>query len=397
MRRIDLKKAQAARLNTIRDINRQIVLNYVREREPISRAEIARETELQRSTVSAIVDGLTVEGLVEEIGEGESTGGRRPTLLRLRTAGAMAVGVAITPTITTVATSNLAGRVIEQQEFLTDPDPDKTINQLIEVVQEFSASTQGSLESIGISLPGLVDPSTGSAIYIPYFKWRDLPIAQRISSATGLPVTIDNDANAVALAELWFGRPEVCDARDFILVFVAEGVGTGIIFDGQVYRGERGAAGEFGHMIVGTDAPVSCSCGNYDCWEAFASEGAAITRYFNAKGVNPSANFGINNLVDLALGGEENARAALVETANYLGIGISNLIVGFSPEAVIVGGDITRAWPLIADALSETMERSVRRGLPSARILASTLGREPTLMGALSLVLASKFASAFAA
>ncbi len=397
MRRIDLKKAQAARLNTIRDINRQIVLNYVREREPISRAEIARETELQRSTISAIVDGLTVEGLIEEIGEGESTGGRRPTLLRLRTAGVMAVGVAITPTLTTVATSNLAGRVIEQEEFLTDPDPNKTINQLIAVVREFSASTNGSLESIGISLPGLVDPSTGSAIYIPYFKWRDLPIAQRISAATGLPVTIDNDANAVALAELWFGRPEVCDARDFILVFVAEGVGTGIIFDGQVYRGERGAAGEFGHMIVGSEAPVSCSCGNYDCWEAFASEGAAITRYFNAKGMKPSPRFGIKNLVDLALEGEQNARAALIETANYLGIGISNLIVGFSPEAVIVGGEITRAWSLIDDALSETMERSVRRGLPSAQILASTLGSQPTLMGALSLVLASKFASASAA
>ena len=112
MRRLDLKKAQAARLNTIRDINRQIVLNYVREREPISRAEIARETELQRSTISAIVESLKTEGLVEEIGEGESTGGRRPTMLRLRTAGAMALGVAITPTRTTIATSDLAGRVI---------------------------------------------------------------------------------------------------------------------------------------------------------------------------------------------------------------------------------------------------------------------------------------------
>jgi predicted NBD/HSP70 family sugar kinase len=397
VRRIDLRKVQAARLNTIRDINRQIVLNYVREREPISRAEIARETELQRSTISAIVDGLTVEGLIEEIGEGESTGGRRPTLLRLRTAGAMAIGVAIMPTLTVVATSDLAGRVLEQKEFLTDPDPDKTLNEVIKIVQEFSSTNHGSLEAIGVSLPGLVDPSTGSAIYIPYFKWRDQPVAQRISAATGLPVTIDNDANALALAELWFGRPEVCDARDFILVFVAEGVGTGIIFDGQVYRGERGAAGEFGHMIVGTDAPVACSCGNYDCWEAFSSEGAAITRYFNSKRLKPTRIFGIQNLVDLALEGEQEARTALIETANYLGIGISNLIVGFSPEAVIVGGEITRAWPLIADALSETMERSVRRGLPSARILASTLGPQPVLMGALSLVLARKFASAFAA
>jgi N-acetylglucosamine repressor len=111
MRRIHLKKAQAARLNTIRDINRQIVLNYVRECEPISRAEIARESALQRSTVSAIVDALQIEGLIEEFGEGESTGGPPPTLLRLRTVGAVAIGVAITPSVTTIATSDLAGRV----------------------------------------------------------------------------------------------------------------------------------------------------------------------------------------------------------------------------------------------------------------------------------------------
>ncbi len=397
MRRLDLRKTQPARLNTIRDINRQIVLNYVREREPISRAEIARETELQRSTISAIVEGLTGEGLIEEVGEGESTGGRRPTLLRIRTAGAIAIGVAITPTMTTVATSDLAGRVIEQQHFVTDPDPDKTVRQLIDLVREFSSKSSGSIESVGVSLPGLVDPSTGTAIYIPYFKWRDIPLAQKISSATGLPVTIDNDANAVALAELWFGRPEVCDARDFIMVLVAEGVGTGIIFDGQVYRGERGAAGEFGHMIVGSRAPVACSCGNYDCWEAFSSERATVTRYLNSRGIEQSPGVNFNSLVDLALDGEQNARGALVETAHYLGIGISNLIVGFSPEAVVVGGEITRAWSLVADALNETIERSIRRGLPSARILPSTLGPKPTLRGALSLVLASKFASAFAA
>ena len=231
-------------------------------------------------------------------------------------------------------------------------------------------------------------------IFVPYFGWRDLPIGEMISQSTGLPVTIDNDANAVALAELWFGRPEVREARDFIFVLVADGVGTGIIFDGQVYRGVRGAAGEFGHMIVGSDAPVACSCGNDDCWEAFASERAATARYRKLTGVS-TPNFA--TLIERALKGEQNATAALTETARYLGIGISNLIVGFSPEAVIVGGAITRAWSLIEGALTEKIERSVRRGLPSARILRSTLNGDPTLMGALSLVLASKFAGAVAA
>lgn len=397
MRRLDLKKAQAARLNTIRDINRQIVLNYVREREPISRAEIARETDLQRSTISAIVEALKTEGLVEEVGEGESTGGRRPTLLRLRTKEAIAIGVAITPTLTTVATSDLAGRVIEQKEFLTDPDSDKTLNKVISLVREFLNRNKGSIEAVGVSLPGLVDPSTGNAIYVPYFKWRDIPVSKIISAAVGLPLVIDNDANAVALAELWFGRPEVSDARDFILVLVAEGVGTGIIFDGQVYRGQRGAAGEFGHMVIGTHAPVPCSCGNHDCWEAFSSERAAIARYLKLSGEGNAAASGFRELVDRALDGEANAKAALVETARFLGVGISNLVVGFSPEAVVVGGEIARAWPLVESALTETIEHSVRRGLPSARILPSTLGEKPTLRGALSLVLASKFAAAFAA
>ena len=397
MRRLDLRKAQAARLNTIRDINRQIVLNYVREREPISRADIARETDLQRSTISAIVEDLKTEGLVEEVGEGESTGGRRPTMLRLRTKEAIAIGVAITPTRTMVATSDLAGRVVEQKEFLTDADSDETIDQIIHLVQELTRRNNGSIEAVGVSLPGLVDPATGSAVYIPYFQWRDIPVSQVISTAVGLPVVIDNDANAVALAELWFGRPEVSDARDFILVLVAEGVGTGIIFDGQVYRGQRGAAGEFGHMVIGTHAPVPCSCGNYDCWEAFSSEGAAVARYSKLSGSPIMPPFGFRELIDRALDGESSAKAALVETAHYLGVGISNLVVGFSPESVVVGGEIARAWPFIESALTETIEHSVRRGLPSAIILPSTLGEKPELRGALSLVLASKFAAAFAA
>jgi len=397
MRRIDLKKVQPARLTTIRDINRQIVLNYVREREPISRAEIARETALQRSTVSAIIDDLQNDGLVEEIGEGESTGGRPPTMLRLRTAGPIAIGVAVTPSVTTIATSDLAGRVLGQEAFATEPDPDRTFGRVVEYIEKLLDRKSGSIESIGVSLPGLVDPSTGTAIYVPYFKWRDIPVARMISSATNLPVTLDNDANAVALAELWFGRPEVSDARDFILVLVAEGVGTGIVFDGQIYRGEHGAAGEFGHMIIGTHAPVPCSCGNRDCWEAFSSERAALARYHELSGHKDNSTVGFKELVDRALQGEAHATAALVASALCLGIGISNLVVGFSPEAVVVGGEIARAWPLVEGALRDTIEHSVRRGLPSARILPSTLGENPTLMGALSLVLASKFAAAAAA
>ncbi|HEV7376798.1 MAG TPA: ROK family transcriptional regulator [Pyrinomonadaceae bacterium] len=398
MRRIDLTRVQAARAGTIRDINRQIVLNYVREKEPISRADIARETALQRSTISTIIDALQTDGLIEEIGAGESTGGRRPTLLRIRTSGVMAIGVDITPSQTIVAVSNLAGRVLEQEPFPTDPEFQKTITRVVDCVKSMAYKYKGSIEAVGVSLPGLVDNAMSRVNYVPYFKWRDIEIAEIISSATGLLVTVENDANAAALAELWFGRPEVSQIRDFIMVLVAEGIGTGIVFDGQIYKGQHSAAGEFGHMIIGQQAPVACSCGNYDCWEAFSSERATLARYQRmSKGNRKHPALDFNELIERALGGERAAEDALLETAHYLGIGISNLIVGFSPEAVVVGGRITRAWSLVADALGETVERSIRRGLPSARIMASTLGDPPTLMGALSLVLANKFASASAA
>jgi predicted NBD/HSP70 family sugar kinase len=145
-------------------------------------------------------------------------------------------------------------------------------------------------------------------------------------------------------------------------------------------------------MIVGQNAPVDCSCGNRDCWEAFASERAAVARYLrNSHAVEGErAGIAFDEVVERALGGEPAAIDALTETAHFLGIGISNLIVGLSPETVVVGGQITRAWPIILPSLEETIGRSIRRGLPSARIVASTLS-EPTLMGSISLVLASKF------
>ncbi|MFL6256675.1 MAG: ROK family protein [Pyrinomonadaceae bacterium] len=391
-RRIDLKRIHTAHFGTMRAINRQIVLNYVRDRGPISRAEIARRTSLQRSTISEIVDLLLAEGLIEEVGAGASTGGRCPKLLALRASGAAAVGIDIAPTHTTVASCDLSGSVLEREVFETHPDFEQTIRHAVSAATRLIGQSPGKIEGIGVSLPGLVDPSTGRLTYVPYFKWRDLDVGRRINVATGLKVAVDNDANAAALAELWFGRAEVSEARDFIMVFIAEGVGTGIIFDRQIYRGEGGAAGEFGHMVIGERAPVPCSCGGYDCWEAFASGRAAVARYAALVSDEEARQLSFAQLIDRALDGEREAREALMETARYLGKGISNLIVGFSPEIVVVGGAITRAWELVSGILDDAVKRSIRRDLPAARLTPSTIGDEASLMGALSLVLADKFA-----
>src|SRR5262249_12558737 len=144
VRRIDLKKANAARPNTIRDINRQIVLNYVRELGPISRAEIARETALQRSTVSDIVEELSLDGLIEQV-SGESTGGRPPSLFSLRTAEAVAIGVDLGTVKTIVARGDLAGRVLEQEEFPTDKDVYKTLEKIVNSARGLIRKTNGTI------------------------------------------------------------------------------------------------------------------------------------------------------------------------------------------------------------------------------------------------------------
>lgn len=398
MKKVYLNRAQAqiARPKTIRSINRQIVLNYVRDCAPISRAAIAKETTLNRSTVSTIIDVLHADGLIEEIGTGHSSGGRKPTLLKLKTGKAIALGVDVTPTKTTVAVADMGGKILEREDFPTVTEAVEMTALIVEKVSKLVKLFKKEKLEIGISVPGIADYRTGKVLYIPYFQWHNWEISRILAEKTNLKVTIENDANATALAELWFGGSKIREIKNFMTVLVGEGIGTGIIFDGQIYRGEKGAAGEFGHMIVGVDAPVECSCGSRDCWEAHASEKAIVARYIKLLETNNLShnNVDLNSLIELSKNGDQLAVQALKETAAFLGIGISNLIVGLSPQAIVVSGSIANAWELIGGELNSMAERSVRGGLPRPILMASSLGDSPTLIGSLSLVLAKKFASA---
>ncbi|MBL0240454.1 MAG: ROK family transcriptional regulator [Chloracidobacterium sp.] len=398
MKRINLQKAksQIARPNTIRDINRQIVLNYVRDRSPISRAEIARQTALHRSTVSVIVDDLVSAELIMEIGEGTSSGGRKPTMFKLKTDVPVAIGIDVTPRTTTIAVADLAGNIIESETMPTSADVEFISGQIVERLRRLTLRYASFTLDVGMSVPGLVDQKLGKVFHVPYFDWRDWDICQRIEKELGLRVTIENDANATALAELWFGHEKIRKIDTFVMVLVGEGIGTGIIFDGQVYRGEKGAGGEFGHMIAGDDAPIECSCGSRECWEAHASEKAMIQRYRRLLKMDDmkQADMDIGNLIDLAINGEKHALLALKQTARYLANGISNLTVGLSPQIVVVSGKITQAWHLFEDELARISERSILAGLPPTELMPSSLGDSPTLIGAIGLVLARKFASA---
>ncbi|MEZ5426954.1 MAG: ROK family transcriptional regulator [Pyrinomonadaceae bacterium] len=393
MKRLDLRKTNVARSNTVRDINRQIVLNYVRENGPISRSDIAKKTALQRSTISLIVQELKDFGLINEI-YGESSGGRPPVLLTLQTMKPVALGIAIMTDKTTVVTGDLSGRVIDRVEFPTDPDYQITLARIIDESNKFIKRSGGNIEGIGISLPGVVDYYRGIAFFVPHFKWRDLPIVKQLEEATGLSVKADNDANGVALAELWFGhQSEINENRDFITILVKEGIGTGIVFDGQVYQGKNGTAGEFGHMTIGQGAPVTCATGSRECWEAFASERAALARYAKLAGDNGRPNLNIEQLVSLALKGDQNAQNAVKETAHYLGIGIANIIQAMGPESIILAGNITKAWALIEEDLRVAIENCICREYHSTSLIKSKFGDDSNVMGALSLFLASKFAT----
>ena len=392
-RRINLKTINVARSDTIRNINRQIILNYVREECPVSRADIARITDLQRSTVSLIVDELLKADLFEEV-EGESSGGRPPLLLSLKATKAVALGIDVGKKVTNIGTSDLSGRILEMQEFSTSHEFTKTINRIIEITKYFITKSDGSIEGIGISLPGLVESWKGKVVSIPHLDWHYPKIAEMLEEATGLPVIVENDTNAAALAELWLGRPEIRNMRDFVVVLIHSGIGTGIVFDGQIYRGKDGVAGEFGHMTIGSNAPIACAAGRKDCWEAFASERAAIARYTKLLGGKSGANkIEFAQLVELGLNGDQNAETALKETSHYIGVGISNLVQGLSPEVTIVVGSFVKAWSLIKDDLQKGAEGGMCQGFPTVNIMPSTLGVYPTLMGAVTLVLARKFAS----
>ncbi len=392
-RRINLKSINVARSNTIRDINRQIILNYIRETGRVSRADIARVTELQRSTVSLIVDELLQADLIKEM-EGQSSGGRPPLLLSLKTFKPVALGISLGKQTTVIGTSDLSGRLLEKLEFPTNPDVGQIINQIIETVQYFIQKSEGTIEAIGICLPGLVESWKGNVINIPHLDWHYPKIAETIQKATGLPVLVENDTNAAALAELWLGRPEISNVRDFVVVLIDRGIGTGIVIDGQIYRGKGGVAGEFGHMTIGNNAPIACAAGRYDCWEAFASERAAIARYTKLQvNQNGKSKITFAQLVEFAKKGDNHALTALKETAHYIGVGISNLVQGLSPEVTIVVGTIVEAWSLIAEDIQKGAESAICQGYPSVKLMPSTLGAYPTLMGAISLVLANKFAS----
>jgi len=380
-----------------RDINRSSVLDMVRTNQPLSRADLARRTGLQRSTVSLIVDELIGERWVAEGDLGQLPRGRRPRLLYLNTDRAGIIGINIMPRLTTIALADLNARFRAQESIPTSRDPGTFIGVLSSYVRRLIRQHPDvAYEGIGVSVPGRVDYLAQKLVFAANLGWHQVDLKEPLESSTGLPVQIENAANACALAEVWSGPHE--GVSDLTAVTVSEGIGTGIVANGHLVRGPSGAAGEFGHVCLDPQGP-ECKCGARGCWEVYASNTAAIRNYGRQKpdgsrkpeekvSKDPVTSFA--DILSLAERGDRRAGEVLDEMARYLGLGIAMLVNGLAPAVIVVVGEVTRAWERVGP-LVESMVRECARTHAGTRIVPADDATQPRLRGTIALVLQKHF------
>jgi predicted NBD/HSP70 family sugar kinase len=386
MRKIDLTNFQLATSETARQINRRIALNFVRLYQPMSRADLARRSGLQRSTISAIIDQLIDEGWVTEGAIGRSPRGRRPRNLHLNAERAGIVGVELRPDQTTVGLAGIDARFMGQTQFETASTPERFVEDLAEATRTLRREHPRILcEGMGVSLPGRVDDS-GRLVFAPNLGWGQVQLTKMIEEAVGLPVNVENAANACALAELWFGR-HAEQVRHILAVTVSEGIGVGLLLNGQLVHGATSMAGEFGHVSLDDNGPP-CRCGRRGCWERYGSNSAAVQYYASIGGASEAPRF--VDLPRLADRGDARAAETLERMARYLGLGLSNLAVGLAPDVIAIVGEVTTAWDRVGPIIDEIVRA---RALPQqvTRVVPTDPSAQPRLRGAVTLVVQQHF------
>src|SRR5215469_14765755 len=382
-----LTRVQAASSEVVRDINRRIVLNLIPTRQPISRADLARASGLQRSTVSLIVEELVEENWVIEGPTGRLPRGRRPTFLRLND-DRVIIGVDLRPIQITVALADVNGRFSSQETMPTPADPRAGIDGMITRIQHLLRSCRGKkVEGIGISLPGRVDRASERLIFAPNLEWGETEIRKTVEKATGLEVELENAASACVLAAVWFDHVQ---ASNLVVVTVSEGIGAGVLVDGRLARGANRMAGEFGHVPLDLNGPL-CTCGSRGCWEVFASNRAAL-RYYLESNVGPGR-LNFQDLLSLAEQGNGKAVEALDRMARYLGRGMRMIVAGLDPEEILVVGELTRSWNRFGPVIqSEVDAQTLKGGIPP-RVTPVHEDGMARLRGTVALVLQKHFAS----
>ncbi len=366
----------------IRDLNHHLVLTLLRTYAPIAQQEIARLSGLSPATISSIIADLTTDGWIEEVGFGPSTGrrgGRRPVLLRLNARAGLVIGVkmmehAIVTVITDLDATVLHSAAVSLELPVTSQeyvDPDHVIAALRKAIEAILASSGVNPQhilGIGVGISGLVDAKEGICRVSRIFPGqRDVPLAAILTEHLGLPVSIENDVRARTIAEHAFGPGH--NVQHFLLVTIGRGIGSGIVINGQLYRGAVNGAGELGHMCMDENGPL-CECGRRGCLEALASTPAIVTQaasaYLAAARKPPDS---IEELVEAAQGGDTLAQQLLARAGHLIGLGVANAVNLLSPECIFVVGEGTSAGEWLLEPLRKAMRTHIFPGLNSELVV----------------------------
>jgi N-acetylglucosamine repressor len=398
MRRINPTEFRIAHRGTSREINRQIALNLVRTRQPISRAELARLMGVRRGAISRLVQDLLDTRQIFEGEKGETKRGRKPQYLFLETRQRCVVAVDISASRTLVQVSDLLGHpLVPLQELQTPADAAEIVPLLAACITPTLADKDvvGECLGIGISIAGLVDTERGRLLRAPTLGWVDVSLRDPLQEATGLPVVVENNVKASVLAQLWAVRSTASEGP-VVFVNASDGVGVGIALDGQLVRGARNGAGEFGHIPLSMDGPL-CGCGLRGCWETYASVGATVARYLGRSASWPDTNppgITVSEIAARAHDGEAHALEVLEQTAVYLARGLSMVIKAVQPARIYMSGEITDAWDLVLPTVRRVLrELTLVPEDAEIEIVVVPLAEQPRLRGAAALVTSPAFAA----
>ncbi len=386
----------------VRETNLSFVLRQIHTQSPISRAQLAVLTGLNKSTVSSLVDDLIERNLVCETGMNSAGAGRPATLLEINCNAGCIIGVELGVDFVSVAVTDFLGNIIWRRKEDADPSEDqkKMINQTLQIVKEAMAMAKKKgprIFGIGLATPGTVDLKEGVLIFAPNLHWRNVPFRKLFSEQTKLKVFIENDANAAAISEHLFGTARQC--RDFLFVFAGVGIGGGLFLNGELYRGKNGYAGEIGHSpITAEPSQTICHCGNRGCWETYANQYSIIQRVQARLEVKRSSivpklmaeqksPLTIPLIKQAADAGDMEARESFIEAGHAMGQGFAGLINIFNPEKIILGGPLSIAGDYLLPTIKDTIARhSLTEIDQQAEVLISPFGPDASLIGAIAIV-----------
>jgi len=400
VRRISPTTFRIAHRGTSREINRQIALNLVRLRQPISRADLARLMDVRRGAISRIVQDLIETKQVFEGAKGDTKRGRKPQYLFIETRQRCAVAVDISASrILLHVTDPLGQSLMEIREIPTPADPAELVPRLATAIKALLAADRdlGECLGVGVAVAGLVDVKRGLLRLAPTLGWGEVHLRDPLEEAIGLPVVVENSVKACVLAQVWAVRGIAPSDGPLVFVNASDGVGVGIAIDGQLLRGANNGAGEFGHVPLSLGGPL-CACGQRGCWEAYVSVAATVARYLGTDVSWPASGrlqeTTVATIVERARAGDTRALEVLRETGEYLGRGFATIIKAVEPARMYMSGEITEGWDLVLPSLRQALREAAL--IPEAadiEIVPVALGEHPRLRGAAALLTSPAFAA----